>query len=137
MDANGRSPRQLKGIEEGVLFRAPTWSFDGQKLAFYSTEPVEEVQRMAIFVMNANGTDFRQLTDFGSKFGSPAWLPGDERLVIDDYNTGLLHVINTDGSNLISLGILGGQPSWKNDSPSSTLVESRSWGQTKQSVLTQ
>ena len=79
----GPNPTRRANTDTG---RSPTWSPDGTRIA-YSND--------GIWVMNADGTDPRQLTDTGF---SPTWSPDGTRIA---YNRVGLHlwVVNADGTN--------------------------------------
>ena len=55
----------------------PSWSFDGTRIAYQSSEG--GAGRSQIFVMNADGTNKKQLTDYDVAFfdGDPIWCPND------------------------------------------------------------
>lgn len=66
-----------------------------------------------IFVMNADGTNVRQLTSAslpGAK-AHPSWSPDGTKLV-HYRNTADLYIINADGSNSTNLGVTGRFPDW-------------------------
>ena len=78
MPARGGPPRQL--VVEGSH---PAWSADGRRIAFQSDEPSDVTPSAfgaqsgaTLKVVNADGTDLRQLTTAGQPLGghaSPAW----------------------------------------------------------------
>ena len=97
---------------------SPAWSPDGTKIAFRSSlhGPYGDYGR--IFIVNRDGTGLRQLTpevaatDY--KYDdSPSWSPDGTRLVFG--RSGVLHLINADGTGLISTGAIGDSPSWSPD----------------------
>jgi len=96
----------------------PAWSPDGTKIAFRSTlhGPYGDYGR--IFIVNRDGTGLRQLTpevaatDY--KFDdSPSWSPDGKQLVFS--RSGVLFLINADGTGLISTGVQGEVPAWSPD----------------------
>jgi Tol biopolymer transport system component len=97
---------------------SPAWSPDGTKLAFSGTLPGPYGDYGRIFVVNRDGTGLRQLspevaaTDYKYD-GGPSWSPDGTRLAFD--RSGVLYLINADGSGLVSTGISGVHPQWSPD----------------------
>jgi len=86
----------------------PAWSPDGDKIAFYDKE--------AINVINADGTERKELTDTVSDPSAPAWAPDGKRIAF--VKQGDLYVINADGSGLRRLANTTGPeilPAWSPD----------------------
>jgi Tol biopolymer transport system component len=85
--------------------RHPRYSPDGTKIAFWSQAPSQVPQ---LWVMNADGTNPRQLTTEGADLFS--WSPDGRQLVYVHYsyrradlNNGTLWIMNADGSNKLQL----------------------------------
>ncbi len=81
MNADGSEPTNLTPKDPGDpptswCSRAPAWSSNGEKILFMSSRPGTGGQNQ-IFVMNADGSDVRQLTDVGTN-GSPRARPDIE-----------------------------------------------------------
>lgn len=76
----------------------PSWSSDGSKIAWGSYAGANPSS--GIWIMNANGTNQRQLTRWG---GYPSWSPDGRQIVYyqanEDGRTGSLWIMNADGSN--------------------------------------
>jgi Tol biopolymer transport system component len=79
----------------------PTWSPDGSRIAFVMS-PRGHLTRWAgdgdIYVINANGTDIRQLTD-GLDATGPAWSPDGSRIAFIEGEGQALAVMRADGSH--------------------------------------
>ena len=129
MDADGSDVTRLTdryGYDGG-----PWWSPDGKRIAWRAWHP-ESPEDLAlwkdcmdknyivpvpldIWVMNADGSDKRRLTDNGATNWAPSWHPDGERLVfssnMDDWHEDLqkfghnfeLYLINADGIGLTRL----------------------------------
>jgi TolB protein len=82
----------------------PRWSADGRKIAFWSnrTGPNNPTGDQEIFVMNADGSGLRQLTDNEVDDGGPSWSPDGDGLVfhrwLDDSNADLM-TVRLDGTH--------------------------------------
>ncbi len=95
MNVDGTDVKQLTttpGYDGG-----PWWSPDGTKIvyrAWHPTDPKElqayrdllsqrmiRPNRMELFVMNADGSDQRQITTLGGANFGPSWLPGGEGII--------------------------------------------------------
>jgi hypothetical protein len=90
----------------------PVWSPDGTKIAFarYNTNNFSD-----IFVMNADGSDQRRLTQ-SRKDLSPTWSPDGTKIAFARYNnnTGDIFVMNADGSDQRAVAS-GSGPAWSPD----------------------
>lgn len=64
-------PRQLTSLD-GSYVRSPRWSPDGRQIAFLGV--VEG--RIDLYVMQADGSALRRLTDDGAPKAAPAWMGG-------------------------------------------------------------
>ena len=104
-----------------------SWSADGRMIAFYSTRtgPDNPTGDQEIFVMNANGSGLRQITENTLDDGGPAWSPDGDRLVFhrwlpvdDDFQADLMTVrVNGRGERNLtrSPGIMERYPAWSPD----------------------
>jgi Tol biopolymer transport system component len=99
MDADGSNVMRLTSTDSWND-RAPDWSPDGTRIAFISNRVAGVMQ---IFVMNADGTNQRQLTTEGTNL-YPNWSPDGTRIVFSSQRTtnGMpdngLYLINADGT---------------------------------------
>jgi TolB protein len=104
----------------------PTYSPDGKKIAFERAfGPIvdDNASVVAIFTMNADGSDLTQLTHKGASTSSedhrPQWSPDGKKIAFARLNTSTngvaIEVMNADGSNiqrLTPLRIGAGNPQW-------------------------
>lgn len=138
MDADGRNVRRMThdiGYDGGAFF-----SYDGSQIvyrAYHPTDPreIEDYQRLLrqglvrpskldIFVMNADGSNRRQLTRNGAANFAPFFSPDGQRIIFSS-NMGDprgrefdLYLMNTDGSGLERVtyeGGFDGFPMWTSD----------------------
>ena len=110
------SGTNLTGREFVNVF--PAWSPDGGQIAFAS---VRNTALADIYVMNADGTDPRPLTDDEASDTQPAWSPDGTRLVFvsDRAGDNDLYLMNADGSEQTPLSSVPGineiDPAWSPD----------------------
>jgi Tol biopolymer transport system component len=69
MNVDGGNLRRL--TDDPGLDEYPTWSPDGQWIAFHS----ERDGDFDIYIMRPNGSDLRRLTDNDDSDMQPSWLP--------------------------------------------------------------
>ncbi len=142
MDADGSNPRQLTddlGYEGGAFFSA-----DGSKIVYRAFHPRNEEEladyenllsqnlirggRLEVFVMDADGSNKRQITDNGSSNFAPFFHPNGEQIIFSS-NTGDpsgrffdLYLINVDGTGLRSVTASSGFNSFPMFSPDGSLL---------------
>jgi TolB protein len=71
VDAMGAVVGKLSNLPQ--VAQAPAWSPDGRQIAFMAN--VEEADREAIYVMNADGTDVHEIPGLPANAAWPAWQP--------------------------------------------------------------
>jgi Tol biopolymer transport system component len=94
----------------------PAWSPDGWKIAFGRAGSVKG--RIAIYVVNADGTGLTALTDGSGEDHEPSWSPDGSKIVFasDRGGSGGIFVMNADGTGLEQLTTSRGySPSWLPD----------------------
>ena len=74
IDADGKGRRNLTHVTSGGC-RSPSWSPDGKRIAFMRDLPA------GLYVMNADGSESRRLSELGHRDGIPAWSPDGDRIV--------------------------------------------------------
>lgn len=111
----------------GIGFRwldceRPRWSPDGAEIAFdvpgdfltcFSCNISNDVYRI-----KPDGTGLTGVATggyFSGGFVYPDWSPDSMRLVIEDWDTGGLDLINRDGSGIVQVGVSGDGPIWSPD----------------------
>ncbi len=104
-------------FKEGVQYAYPRWSADGSQILYQSNESGS----WQIYVMNADGTGIRQLTDHDSNNNYPDWSPDNTRLAYVSDRTGNeeVYVMSMDGTGLANLSNNPGRdihPYWSPDS---------------------
>jgi TolB protein len=77
MDADGSDQTRLTENDDGILDREPSWSPDGDKIAFASNRD----GNYEIYVMNADGSDQTRLTDNDDALDrEPSWSPDSDKI---------------------------------------------------------
>ncbi len=111
MKPDGDNPRPLTTRDD----IDPTWSPDGSMIAFASSR---NGQRQ-LFVMNADGSNIRQVTDLNNMGGRSSWSPDGKRLAFyrGPFGDRNIYLINVDGTGLVQLTNGGDNlgPSWSPD----------------------
>ncbi|HEX6744883.1 MAG TPA: hypothetical protein VF087_11720, partial [Solirubrobacteraceae bacterium] len=110
MDADGTNVRQL--TSNGDFDSAPSWSPDGTEIAFEKAaagtfvpgvpaEPGKEAEEKDIYVMRADGTHVRRLTDSPGLDEGPVWSPDGTKIAFSSDRDGQqeIYVMDADGSN--------------------------------------
>jgi TolB protein len=99
--ADGSNAAQILDVP-GAYDSAPNWSPDGMEIAFESDSDGD----MEIYVMNADGTNVRQLTDNDIHDEGPSWSPDGRRIVFTSGPGDLegdIYVMDADGSNRLRI----------------------------------
>ncbi len=91
-------------IKPGVYVEYPAWSPDGRRIAFMSPGESTEGSQYDIYVMNADGTDVRRLTDSPADDGWPAWSPDGRQIVFSSERDDCTF---SDAENCLTTGDIG------------------------------
>ncbi|NQT27842.1 PD40 domain-containing protein [candidate division KSB1 bacterium] len=109
--------REIFQPEFGVEVFAPSWSPDGEWIAFSQFDT--KGQRY-VGIVRRDGSEFRKLTENSRKARTPTWSPDGERIAYCDYASGTpnLFRIRSDGSDPIPMTNAAGglfNPTWMPD----------------------
>lgn len=116
MDEDGSNKRQL--TTDGTAL-TPVWSPDGARIAFASGSGMER----DIFVINADGSGLRNLSNVPGDERSPTWAPDGSRVAFERFyiqtqpflEESGIYVVNANGSGLARLADSDGTdtaPAW-------------------------
>ena len=104
MNADGTNVRQL--TSNGDFDSAPSWSPDGQRILFERAPagtftPGTEAQEKDIYVMRADGTHVRRLTDSPGLDEGPEFSPDATKIAFSSARDGQqeIYVMDADGAN--------------------------------------
>ncbi len=106
----GGHPRYPPGA-----YTTPDLSPDGRQILFgaYTPEGLRKGDR-GIYVMNADGSHLRRLTDLQAE--DPSFSPDGRRIAFVAFDRGrLIYIMNVDGSNIVNAGQVGYSPAWSPD----------------------
>jgi Tol biopolymer transport system component len=107
INADGTGVRQLTNFSANTFAGEPEFSPDGQFIAFQQfPNGIGPGQRSAIFVMRADGTHMRQVTDIALDAGHPEWSPDGSRIIFNNDLTqgvGDIFTIRPNGTRLTQL----------------------------------
>ena len=120
MNDDGSNVRRLTDTPLSV--GSPRWSPDGSQIAFmmdlHTTQP-NKWQQYDVFVMNADGTQQRNLTQHPKQDGFPCWSPDGKYLVFEraGHTTLEIFVMELETRKIWQLTDLGSasSPSWSPD----------------------
>ncbi len=113
-DMDGYNPRAIMRSNEPIM--SPSWSPDGQKLAYVSFEN----KRPRIYISDIVTGKRRMMTSFPGINGAPSWSPDSRKLALalsEGYNPNL-YILDTHSGNLTQLtrdSAINTEPSWTPD----------------------
>lgn len=134
MDDNGSNVMLLT---DKLKPTAPRWSPDGKQIVFERRVFLNNSQRLHLFIMNADGTNIRQLTPpISGRDKHASFSPDGDSIVfyryqsINDGNRSSIHVINLESGEVKKIAEIGvNGPDWSPDgqhiifSPITSFVE--------------
>ncbi|NTV66032.1 MAG: hypothetical protein HGA65_21200, partial [Oscillochloris sp.] len=120
---------QNSSLTNNLLFDeiTPTWSPDGQRIAFTSDRNTFD-----IYVMNADGSGLMAITSGPDRDLHPAWSPDGQRIAFESNRSGSwdIYVVNADGSgepiSLTDNSANDGNPTWSPDGEQLAFASDRS-----------
>ncbi len=116
MNVDGTGARQMTNINSGDAC-GPAWSRDGKRIAFYAFAQTSPSRNLEIWVMDADGSNQKRLTERGM---DPTWSPDGRQIAFASRRDGIfqIYVMNSDGSNVRRLTKHNSEdsnPSWAPD----------------------
>lgn len=126
MNANGTGQQRLTKAATGDAC-GPAWSHDGKKIAFYQFALPHPSRNPAIWVMDLDGANLKELTEHAI---SPSWAPDDRQIAFASNRAGKFQIfaMNSDGSNVRRLTNDKGEdssPAWAPDGAAIVFVSDR------------
>lgn len=138
VDKNGQNEQKLLTLERrveepfhvqkwGTLIESPSWSPDGEYIAFYSTKPTDPPESATLCVINADGSDLRELREVTLpeyswlSNGDITWSPDGKRIAYVD--GGWIWIIHSSGEGEPQKLVKGHSPSWAVKVQEETTVE--------------
>ncbi|HVH64756.1 MAG TPA: hypothetical protein VM674_01880 [Candidatus Acidoferrum sp.] len=107
INADGTGLRQLTNFSANTFPGEPEFSPDGESIAFQQfPNGAGPGHHAAIFVMKADGTHLRQVTDLALDAGHPEWSPDGSRIIFNNDFTGMvgdIFTIRPNGTQLTRL----------------------------------
>lgn len=114
-DPQGKQPRNLTKTTSGGC-RSARFSPDGKRIAFMRDDP------QGVYVMDADGSNQRQLSKKGHRDAAPEWSPDGKRLVCVDYEelgrgefAVVLFMLDVETGAETRLAEGANDPSWSRD----------------------
>jgi len=114
--SDGTAAKRLTNTKIGDAC-GPAWSRDGKKIAYHAFAQTEPSRNPEIWVMDADGSNPKRLTDHGI---DPTWSPDGKQIAFASHRDGVfqIYVMNADGTNLRRLtkgNAESSNPAWAPD----------------------
>ncbi len=116
MDVDGKNEKQI------TTGRTPAWSPDGKQIAFSRRTGGRPLYGYDMYIMNADGSNMKQLTGGPENDSWPAWSPDGKQIafirqVLSQF---AIYVMDADGSNVksleeVPLAVFLSKPRWSTD----------------------
>ena len=121
MNVDGSDLIRVTDPGSGGHSQAPDWSPDGRRIVFQSNRDSRDTGRnQQIYVMNADGSDQRRLTNYAGADVDPAWSPDGLLIAFErasaPRNIDQVFVMSADGGQatpLTRLPSANGHPGWE------------------------
>lgn len=119
VNADGSGRRQLLAPHGDLTdLSQPSWSPDGTQIAFQGARSVgpDGDYEDDIYLMSADGSDVRRLTDGSVPVGEPAWSTDGTKIAYTRWGTFRVVVMNADGSDphpITDPGLTACCPAWQ------------------------
>jgi dipeptidyl aminopeptidase/acylaminoacyl peptidase len=116
MNVDGTGAKRMTNVNSGDAC-GPAWSRDGKRIAFYAFAQTSPSRNPVIWVMDADGSNQKRLTEHGM---DPTWSPDGRQIAFASRRDGIfqIYVMNSDGSNVSRLTKHNSEdsnPSWAPD----------------------
>jgi Tol biopolymer transport system component len=119
VNVDGTEREQLTAPGGGLTdLSQPAWSPNGTAIAFQGARPTgsDGAYEEDIYLVDADGSNVRRLTDGSIPVGEPAWSPDGSKIAYTRWGTFRVIVMDADGSNARAItpsGVTACCPAWR------------------------